>query len=74
MPPPGQGETAPEGRLFGDLRVIEVLMTFLATTDIGCFPGEAAGEVDRVLKDKLKGPRACGGGRKWGRGVAKGAT
>jgi hypothetical protein len=30
-------------------------MTFLATTNIGCFPGETAKEMDRTCKDNLKG-------------------
>jgi hypothetical protein len=28
-------------------------MTFLATTNIGCFPGEAAKEIDRTSRDNL---------------------
>jgi hypothetical protein len=28
-------------------------MTFLATTNIGCFPGEAAKKIDRTSRDNL---------------------
>jgi hypothetical protein len=28
-------------------------MTFLATTNIGCFPGVAAKEIDRTSRDNL---------------------
>jgi hypothetical protein len=30
-------------------------MTFLATTNIGCFPGETAREMDRAWRDDLRG-------------------
>jgi hypothetical protein len=47
MPPPGQGETAPEGCLFGDHIETKPLMAIPTTANLGCFPGEGAGEVDR---------------------------
>jgi hypothetical protein len=33
----------------------QCLMTFLATTNIGCFPGETAKEMDRACRDDLRG-------------------
>jgi hypothetical protein len=51
--PPVQGETAPECRLFKDQRATKALITFLATTNIGCFSGEAAKEIDRASRDNL---------------------
>jgi hypothetical protein len=53
--PPRQGEIAPEGRLFKDQRATKSLMAFLATTNIGRFPGETAKEMDRAHRDDLRG-------------------
>jgi hypothetical protein len=55
VPPPEQGEAAPESRLFRDQRTTNALLTFLAATNIGCFLGEAAREVNRVSRDDLGG-------------------
>jgi hypothetical protein len=52
-PPPGQGETASEGCLFGDQRATKALIAFLAATNIGCFLVEAARKVDRAIKNNL---------------------
>jgi hypothetical protein len=42
-------------RLFRDQRTTKALIAFFTAINIGCFPGEAAMEVDRALKDNLRG-------------------
>jgi hypothetical protein len=66
IPPPGQGETASEGRLFGGQRATKALIAFLAATNISCFPGEAARKVDRALKDNLRGLELVEEAERWG--------
>jgi hypothetical protein len=51
----GWDETVPECRLFKNQRATKALMIFLATIDIGCFPGKAAKEIDRASRDNLWG-------------------
>jgi hypothetical protein len=53
--PPGQGEIAPECRLFKNQRATKPLITFLATTDIGCFPEKTVREMERASRDNLWG-------------------
>jgi hypothetical protein len=54
-PPPGQGEAAPESRLFRVQSATKALLDFLATTNIGCFLGEAAQEAKRASRYDLRG-------------------
>jgi hypothetical protein len=51
IPPPGQGETASEGRLFVDQRANQGPNgLFLQQQTLAASPGEAARKVDRALK------------------------
>lgn len=58
IPVPTAAEDYPEGRLFGDPRATKALLQLLATTAIGCLPGEAARAAEKAQQDNERGLEA----------------